>query len=353
MSVTNDPSLSQRKLDHLTLCATAEVEAREKSTLLDELTLLHNSLPELDYGAIDLSCAYAGKQLRAPLLITGMTGGADRARDINRRLAATAERFGIGFGVGSQRAMLRDPASLSTYAVRDVAPTTLLLGNIGAVQAATSSTAELQDLVGAIDADALCIHLNPAQEIIQDDGDRDFRGCLDAIARLTAELGRPVIVKETGCGMSPQLIARLKAAGVTRIDVSGAGGTTWVGVEAHRASPRRRLVGEALWDWGIPTAASVHFGAQAGMEVIASGGIRSGYDVARALALGATLGGAALPFLKSVWEQPEGGATEVVEEMLDLLRAVMLLTGSKDVEALRKVPRVVGPRLAQWMSVPG
>jgi isopentenyl-diphosphate delta-isomerase len=153
--------------------------------------------------------------------------------------------------------------------------------------------------------------------------------------------------------MSAQLIASLRAAGVTRVDVSGAGGTTWVGVEAHRASPRRRLVGEALWDWGIPTAASVHFGAQAGMEVIASGGIRSGYDVARALALGATLGGAALPFLKSVWEQPEGGATEVVEEMLDLLRAVMLLTGSKDVEALRKVPRVVGPRLAQWMSLPG
>lgn len=351
MSPTNDPSLSQRKLDHLTLCATAEVEARRSETLLDEVTLLHNGLPELDHAAIDLSCRYAGKQLRAPLLITGMTGGADRARDINRRLAATAEKHGIGFGVGSQRAMLRDPQTISTYAVRDVAPTALLLGNIGAVQAAASSTAELQDLVGAIDADALCIHLNPAQEMIQDDGDRDFRGCLDAITRLNVELGRPVIVKETGCGMSPQLIARLKAAGVSRVDISGVGGTTWVGVEAHRASPRRKLLGEALWDWGIPSAAGVHFGASAGMEVIASGGIRSGYDVARAIALGATLGGAALPFLKSVWERPEGGGEEVVEEMLDLLRAIMLLTGSKDLDALRSAPRLVGPRLAPWLAL--
>ena len=351
MSPTHDPSLSQRKLDHLTLCATAEVEARRSETLLDEVTLLHNGLPELDHAAIDLSCRYAGKQLRAPLLITGMTGGADRARDINRRLAATAEKHGIGFGVGSQRAMLRDPQTISTYAVRDVAPTALLLGNIGAVQAAASSTAELQDLVGAIDADALCIHLNPAQEMIQDDGDRDFRGCLEAITRLNAELGRPVIVKETGCGMSPQLIARLKAAGVSRVDISGVGGTTWVGVEAHRASPRRKLLGEALWDWGIPSAAGVHFGASAGMEVIASGGIRSGYDVARAIALGATLGGAALPFLKSVWERPEGGGEEVVEEMLDLLRAIMLLTGSKDLDALRSAPRLVGPRLAPWLAL--
>lgn len=353
MSPTNDPSLSQRKLDHLTLCATAEVEARRSETLLDEVTLLHNGLPELDHDAIDTRCTFAGKQLAAPLLMTGMTGGADRARDINRRLAATAEAYGIGFGVGSQRAMLRDRATLETYAVRDVAPTTLLLGNIGAVQAAASSTAELQDIVGAIGADALCIHLNPAQEMIQDDGDRDFRGCLDAISRLQQELGRPVIVKETGCGMSPQLIARLRSAGVQFVDVSGVGGTTWVGVEAHRATPRRKALAEALWDWGIPTAASVHFAARAEMQVVASGGIRSGYDVARAIALGATLGGAALPFLKSVWERPEGGAAEVVEEMTTLLRAVMLLTGSADLNALRATPRLIGPRLSPWMSLGG
>ena len=353
MSPSDDSSLSQRKLDHLSLCATAEVEARLADTLLSEVTLLHNGLPELDHDAVSTRCTFAGKQLAAPLLITGMTGGAAQARDINRRLAATAEAHGIAFGVGSQRAMLRDRATLDTYAVRDIAPTTLLLGNIGAVQAASSTTAELQDIVGTIGADALCVHLNPAQEIIQDDGDRDFRGCLDAITRLRHELGRPVIVKETGCGMSPQLLGRLRSAGVAHVDISGVGGTTWVGVEAHRATPHRKALAEALWDWGIPTAASVHFGASAGMEVIASGGIRTGYDVARAIALGATLGGAALPFLKSVWERPEGGAAEVVEEMTTLLRAVMLLTGSADLAALRNAPRLVGPRLAAWISLAG
>jgi isopentenyl-diphosphate delta-isomerase len=315
------------------------------------VTLLHDALPELDHGSLSLSTRLLGRNLRAPLLITGMTGGVGTARDVNRRLAATAEEFGIGFGVGSQRPMLRDRATRDSYQVRDVAPSTLILGNIGAVQAVATSTAELEDLVGTIGADALCVHLNPGQEMIQDQGDRDFRGCLQRIAELQRELTVPVVAKETGCGLSPRVLDRLKASGIRTVDVAGAGGTTWVGVETHRASERRARIGQALWDWGIPTAASVRFAANRSLETIASGGIRDGYDVARAIALGATVGGAALPYLRSVWENPAGGGRVVVESMLDTLRTVMLLTGSADLAALRQVPRVYGPALERWLAL--
>lgn len=348
----DDPQLlEQRKADHLTLCADEDVEARGATTLLEQVHLVHCSLPELAVDEIDMSVELVGKRLRVPLMISGMTGGTGVARDVNRILAQVAQRHGMGFGVGSQRAMMRDPQLATSYEVRDVAPEVVLFGNIGVVQAAQSSTAEIGDLVGAIGADALCVHLNPAQEIIQDHGDRDFRGCVDAIARLVDELPVPVVAKETGCGMSANVVERLMKAGVTTVDVSGAGGTTWIGVEALRARGGRADVGKVLWDWGIPTAATVALASRAGATVIASGGIRDGLDCARALALGAQVASAALPYLRAAMSGGEEAADAVAEAMVKTLRAVMLLTGTRDVAGLREAPRVIGPALRRWLEV--
>lgn len=348
----NPELLDQRKLDHLRLTAEEDVEFRNTPTLLDDVLLSHRSLPELDLDAIDTSTELLGFRLKYPIMISGMTGGTERAKSINRTLAAAAERWGFAFGLGSQRAMMRDASMVDTYAVRDVAPTTPIFGNIGIVQAAASSSDELEELVSAIDANALCVHLNPAQELIQDDGDRDFRGCLDALARLCESFSVPVIAKETGCGMSPATLRQLADAGVTAVDVSGAGGTTWVGVEALRGSAVRAQVGQNLWEWGIPTAASVSYAAAAGMQVIASGGLRTGLDVARSVALGARVGSAALPWLRAAFNGGDEDVEAVARVMTETFRGVMLLTGSQTISELRKAERRIGPELRDWLASP-
>lgn len=342
--------ISSRKVDHIELCARQAVESRTRTTLLEEVELLHDALPELSWDELDLSSELAGHALRAPLLITGMTGGATQAERINRDLAAVAQEFGIGFGVGSQRAILKDRALARTYQVRDSAPDVVLLGNIGGVQAAAMSTAEVQDLVGIIDANALCVHLNPGQELIQPEGDRDFRGVLDALRRLVAELEVPVIVKETGCGLSAGTIRRIKDAGVEWVDTSGSGGTTWIGVETLRTPAAEQTVGEMFWDWGVPTAVSVVAAKKTQMRVIASGGLRNGLDCARAIALGADVAGMALPWLRAAHDEGIPGARAFAQTTLRALKTAMLLTGSADVKGLQNAPRVYGPNLARWTA---
>jgi isopentenyl-diphosphate delta-isomerase len=348
-----DADIRQRKVDHIELCARQDVEFRGKTTLLEQVQLIHQSLPELSVSALDKSTTLFGKRLRAPLVITGMTGGAERARQINYVLAALAERNGLAFGVGSQRAMLLRPETSPTYQVRHVAPNALLFGNIGVVQARDMSTQRAADLVGGIGADALCVHLNPAQELIQADGDRDFRGCIEAIARLQQDLVTPIIVKETGCGIAPTLIRRLfTEVGVRAFDISGAGGTTWVGVEALRAQPSFRDVGEEYWDWGIPTAAILLSVSATTPDatLIASGGMRSGLDAARAISLGASLIGMALPLLRAVEEGGEAAAQQVIDRWLNSLDVAMTLTASHNLAALRRAPKVIGPDLARWAA---
>ena len=346
----NPVLLGQRKVDHLNLCNDAQVEARGRSTLLEQVHLMHDSLPELAFADLNTQVELCGRTLAAPLMVSGMTGGADAAREINRTIARVAERYGLAFGVGSQRAMLRDPALTASYEVRDVAPNLVLFGNIGAVQATTSTTSEISELVKRIGADALCVHLNPGQEMIQAHGDRDFQGCADAIERLANELHVPVIAKETGCGMSRRTLARLRKAGITTVDVSGAGGTTWVGVEALRARGVQAQLGELLWDWGVPTAPSIAWAAESGMVTIASGGIRNGLDAARAIALGARVASSALPWLRATMARGEEGAQQVAEEQLLALRTIMVLTGSADVAALQRAPRLYGSELQQWLN---
>jgi isopentenyl-diphosphate Delta-isomerase len=342
----------ERKLSHIDLCARADVEARG-TTLFEQVRLLHEALPELSCDEIDPSIELMGRRLHAPILISGMTGGASRAATLNRALATAAQKFGLGMGVGSQRAMLLQPELADTYQVRDVAPDILLLANLGAVQLREASTAQITELVARIGADGLCVHLNPAQELVQDEGDRDFRGCLDAIGRCVTELPVPVIVKETGCGLGPTTLTRLAQVGVRWVDVAGAGGTTWPGVEALRGSRRQRALGSTLREWGIPTAAAVVYARRAGLRTIASGGVRDAMDVVRALALGAEAVSLALPFLRAHAERGDSGVFEVAQQLCEGVRSLMLLTGRRRVAELRHVARIHGPELQAWLDAPG
>jgi isopentenyl-diphosphate delta-isomerase len=346
----SDP-IADRKRDHLDLCLRADVEAAVKTTLLEEVELVHDAVPDLAVDDVDTSTRWLGKRLAAPLVITSMTGGTADAFRVNRDLAQVAEEAGIAFGVGSQRAMHRRPDTAWTFRVREFAPTTALLANIGLAQARTMTPADLRPLLEAIAADALCIHLNVAQELVQPEGDRDFRGGTDTFRRLVRGLRIPVIAKETGCGISRGVATRLRRAGVKYIDVSGAGGTSWTRIEGLRA-PAAERAGEVFRDWGIPTAASLLQLGGLGLSVIASGGVRTGLDVARALALGASLAGVALPVYQAYRAGGLDGARTFVAALVSELRTAMLLTGCRRLADVRRAPVVIGPRLAAWRPGP-
>jgi isopentenyl-diphosphate delta-isomerase len=340
--------LRKRKQSHLELCEHEQVEYAGKTTLFEDVDLIHDAIPELALDDVDLGVDFLGRRLRAPLLITGMTGGTADAFAVNRDLAIVAERCGIAFGLGSQRVMQRDPRTAWTFAVREYAPTTVLLANIGLVQAAEVASDALRKLVDDVGADALCTHLNPAQELVQPEGDRSFRGGYETLRRLALELHVPVIAKETGCGLSPAVGERLLAAGVRYADVAGAGGTSWVRVEAMRGSERSRDLGDLLQTWGIPTAASLAMLRGSGLVLIASGGVRDGLEMAKAVALGARLCGLALPVYRAYRENGIDGALELVRSLIEGLRAAMLLTGSRTLADLARQPLVLGDRISAW-----
>jgi isopentenyl-diphosphate Delta-isomerase len=347
--------IGARKTDHLTLCATGEVGFRTRSTLFECVRLVHDALPDMALEDVDTSTTLLGKRLRAPLVIASMTGGTEEAGRINRELAELAEERGYAFGLGSQRAMHVRPKSGETYRVRQSAPSTLVMGNLGLVQAREMTTSEVRVLVDAVGADALILHLNPAMELVQPGGDRDFSRGLETVGRLTRELGLPVVIKETGCGLSPRTAGRLLQVGVRHVDVSGAGGTSWVGVETKRAEEQgdaqASALGEALWDWGIPTAASVALLAPLGFEtVVATGGIGSGLDVAKSIALGASAAGVARPVLRALRAGGKGAASALLASIEAELRAVMLLTGCRALGDLRKAPKVTTGELHDWIE---
>jgi isopentenyl-diphosphate delta-isomerase len=344
--------ISQRKKDHLALCAGPNVGFREKTTLFEEVELVHDALPEMHADEVDTTTTLLGKTLKAPVIVAAMTGGTDIAAKINQDIARAADELGLGFGVGSQRAMFERPDTSWTFQVREAAPSVLLLGNLGLVQAKSMSTAEIEELAGRIGADALCIHLNPAMEIVQPGGDRDFSGGLDLLRRLVEELSIPVVAKETGCGLSRAAAQRIQETGVRALDVSGAGGTSWVAVEAHRAQdPDQKHMGEELWDWGIPTAASIAQVSDLGMEVVATGGLKNGTDVAKAVALGATAGGLAAAVLRAHKAGGYEGTREFLRRVVLAVKSIMLLTGCRTVADLRRAPKILGPRLAAWASL--
>lgn len=344
--------LSNRKSDHLDLCISGDVGFR-RTTLFEQVALMHCSLPEVALADIDISTRLAGQKLRTPIVIASMTGGNDRARNINRLLAEAAEAGGYAIGLGSQRPMIKsgklDTEIGKTFQLRDVAPTVPIFANIGVVQAAQSATDLLEEMIQFVGANALCVHMNPAQEMIQPEGDRDFRGCLEAMGRLARELSVPVIAKETGCGISRSVAEQLAQVGIKHVDVSGAGGTSWVAVETKRTTGAQARSGELYWNWGIPTAASV-LQVQAGRfdSVIATGGISTGLDVAKAIALGAHGAGMARPVLQALDAGGVKGALEALQQVENDLRIALLLTASPNLAALRKTPRLIGPELEMW-----
>jgi isopentenyl-diphosphate delta-isomerase len=346
------PGIEGRKSDHIEVAASGRADFRETGTLLECVQMVHQSLPERSLDQIDLSTDFLGKTLKAPIIISGMTGGTPEARDINRDLAQAAQEMGLGFGVGSQRAMIEKPELASTYEVRDVAPDALLIGNIGAVQAREYGAAAVSELAKGLGADAMAVHLNPAQEMIQREGDRDFSGILDTIRELVDTLDVPVMVKETGCGLSAQSARSLVAAGVQHVDVSGAGGTSWVAVERHRAGAesREQKLGDEYWDWGLPTAVSVHGCAKEGLQVVATGGIRSGLDIARAITLGARAGGLAAPVLRAQRAGGREAVLEFLESLRESLLTALLLTGCRTPSDLGSAPRHIKQPLRGWIE---
>lgn len=347
----DEPAIARRKADHLEVAASGRADAR-RSTLLEEVHLVHQALPELAVDDIDLATTIAGKQLAAPLVITGMTGGTADAAAVNRDLAKAAQAAGVALGLGSQRAMAEHPDLAASYVVRDIAPDVVLFGNVGAVQLLALGEARVVELAKQIGADAMCVHLNSGQELIQDTGDRDFRGLVTAIAKLVDASPMPIIVKETGCGLSSQAAKQLVGAGVHTVDVAGAGGTSWVAVEAVRAASGSAAasLGNELWDWGLPTAVTVAACVGAGLETIASGGLRSGYDVARALALGARAGGMAAPMLRAQRAGGSDGVRAMIDQVVSSVRSVCLLTGTRRAADLSRAPRHLGAPLRAFLD---
>jgi isopentenyl-diphosphate delta-isomerase len=328
----------QRKLDHLRICLDEDAQFTNLSTGLERYRFIHQALPEIDLADVHLSSGLLGRPLDAPLIISSMTGGTEEAEHINLSLAEAAQQVGVAMGIGSQRAALEDPSLAHTYQVRRVAPDILLLANLGAVQ--LNYEYDLEDCHRAVDmieADGLILHLNPLQECLQPGGNTNFSSLMTKIEEVCYHLGVPVVVKEVGWGISKRVAKMLAQAGVAAIDVAGSGGTSWSAVERHRGLDEKTdNIAETFADWGIPTAESVQMAREGAPDatIIGSGGIRTGIDAAKVIALGAHAAGIATPLL----EPSTSGAASVIsklEEIIEELRMTMFLVGVSKIEALR------------------
>ncbi|MDH5508235.1 MAG: type 2 isopentenyl-diphosphate Delta-isomerase [Anaerolineae bacterium] len=347
--MTKVTQTSSRKSEHIRINLEENVESG-LDTGLQRYSFTHQALPELDLEDVDLGLSLFGKRLNAPVLISSMTGGTPEAAKINRALAVAAEACGVAMGLGSQRAAIEDASLADSFEVRKEAPGAMLFANLGAVQLNYGyGVKECQQAVDMIAADALILHLNPLQEAVQPEGDTRFSGLLSKIEAVCKALPVPVIAKEVGWGFSEQTARQLAEAGVAAIDIAGAGGTSWSQVEMHRASTARqaRLAG-AFLDWGIPTADSilaVRRGAPQ-LDILASGGLRSGIDIAKCIALGARLGGMAGPFLKAAAGEFESAVEATIQTIEDIRREIqicMFAAGAGDLEQLQKTPLVERP----------
>jgi len=331
----------QRKSDHIRINLQEDVDFKHISTGFERYRFIHCALPGFSLEDVDISTTLLGKQLAAPFLISSMTGGTPEASAINQQLAEAAQAAGVGMGLGSQRAAIEDPALADTYRVRQVAPDILLLANLGAIQLNYGyGPDECRRAIEMVEADALILHLNPLQEALQPEGDTHFAGLLSRIEQVCRVLEVPVVVKEVGWGLSEQVARQLANAGVAAIDVAGAGGSSWSQVEMHRATSwHQRQVAAAFADWGIPTAESLLMARRGapGLPIVASGGIRDGIQMAKAIALGASACGIAGPFLRAASESTAAVA-DLIATLVTQLRIVMFAAGAADIPALRHTP---------------
>lgn len=334
--------LEQRKSDHIRINVEEDVSFKTLTTGLENYFFMHQALPELDFARIDTTSQLFGHDLRTPLLISSMTGGTAEARDINLILAEAAQEAGIAMGLGSVRAAIEDDTLAYTYQVRGVAPDVLLFANLGAVQLNYGyGLAECQRAVDICEADALILHFNALQEAVQPEGDGNFDNLLSKVEKVCRDLSVPVIAKEVGWGFTEGTARQLAAAGISAIDVAGAGGTSWSQVEMYRApTARHARVAAAFVDWGIPTAYAIQYCRRAAPElpIIASGGIRTGIDVAKCLALGANVAGFAGDFLRAAMSGGVEAVLDTAGAITDELRVAMFASGAGDIEALAETP---------------
>lgn len=332
-------STSDRKQEHLDINLNRDVRSG-LTTGLEKYRFIHQALPELDLAEINLQTRVFGKTLSSPLLVSSMTGGSKEAALINRRLAEAAQEMNLPMGVGSQRAALEENRWEASFQVRELAPDILLFANLGAVQLNYGLNAD--DCLRAVDmigADALVLHLNPLQEAVQPEGDTNFMNLVEAISRVCQKLQVPVVVKEVGWGISHQAARLLRSAGVSAIDVAGAGGTSWTEVEMHRAEdPYQKRIASHFLNWGIPTAESIMMvrSAVPDLPIFASGGLRTGLDIAKCIALGAALGGMASPLLKAA-SQSTSHVIDTMKMIQQEIRITMFAAGIKDLPELTQV----------------
>ncbi|MGP8024988.1 MAG: type 2 isopentenyl-diphosphate Delta-isomerase [Methanobacterium sp.] len=339
--------ISDRKLEHLWLCKHCDVEHKHKKTGFEEIELIHKALPQINKEEINITTEFLGKTLEAPIIITGMTGGHPASLSINRELARAAEQLNIGLGMGSQRAAIENPKLRSTYTVmRDEAPSIFLIGNIGAPQIEYA-----EEAAAMMNLDALAVHLNPLQEAIQPEGDVNASNYLQYVGEASKKLDIPIIVKETGAGIKREDAIALTKAGAAAIDVAGAGGTSWAAVETYRS--KDPYMGNLFRDWGIPTAVStVEVLQSVNVPIISSGGIRSGLDAAKALALGAEAVGLALPVLKEAYMGYEAVKIKIMK-FIEELKVAMYLVGASDISELRKSDLLIMGKTREWLKSRG
>lgn len=356
--------VKQRKIEHVETALRHDIAEPQAASWAD-VHLVHRALPEVDLDDVDTSADFLGKRLRCPVVISSMTGGHPDVEQINARLAALAERYGLAMGLGSQRAALVNPELASTYAVaRRNAPTAFLFANIGAPQLveqrrhAAFTVDDARRAVEMVEADALALHLNFLQEAAQPEGDRRARGATEALARIVGGVGVPVMAKETGAGIGFETARTLRSAGVSAIDIGGAGGSSMAAMEMYRAEARGDArtagIGERFRDWGIPTPIALVEARAAApdLPIVATGGIRTGLDAAKAYALGATLVGMGYPFLMAA-ARGEAELHAFLDQFLAELRTAMQLSGAATVGALRDTPVVVSGATREWLDLRG
>jgi isopentenyl-diphosphate Delta-isomerase len=348
--------IKQRKRDGIEIPLNNDVQAKTTSTYLEYVKLIHNALPELDYNEIDISTTFLKRKFSAPIIIDSMTGGAPEAAKINGRLGELAEKYGFAMGLGSQRAGLESKELAETYSIaRKNAPSAFLIANIGGAQLAKGLTIDnIKKIIDMIQADALVIHLNPLQELIQPEGEPKYKGVFSKISEISGALDVPVIVKEVGAGISKEVAVKLEVAGVSAINVAGAGGTSWAGVEKLRAEASNNdlkiHLGEIFWDWGIPTATSlIEVKKTVKVPIIASGGLRNGMEMAKCIVLGASMCAMAYPFLLKAAESKEqlfNFADTVIAE----LKSTMFLIGAMNLSLLKSSRYILTGPLADQVS---
>lgn len=345
-----DNETSKRKLDHINSCLEKKVETQNKSPGFENIDLIHQAVPEINLEDIDISKTIFGKKLDAPIIICPMTGGHKKGEEINKALASAAQDLNIAFSVGSQRAAIEEPELEDTYQVRNVAPEILLFGNLGITQLSQNyGTKEAKKAIEMINADGLGIHLNPLQEAIQPEGKGDFQGAIESVSKICSELEKPIYVKETGAGINGKIASKFEKQGIDAIDVSGAGGTSWSGVEATRKESRTK-VGNVFWDWGIPTAVSTaEVSENVDIPIISSGGIRTGLDAAKAIALGADLVGVGLPLFRASIKGEEKIIDWLKEFILEL-KIAMFLSGCSELSGLSEASLKISGETREWFE---